>query len=85
MRRDQAAMLQCLKFGRECDGYEAFNATPSSPREILPSNLKALAPLASHPAMIMFEEGQNERQYFRFFRENTAFELSGSYDGLVWN
>jgi hypothetical protein len=77
--------LRCLKFGRECDGYEAFIATPSSPREILPSNLKALVPLETQPALNRVEGGQNEHQYFRFFRENTAFELSGGYDDPVWN
>ena len=82
---------RCLKFGVSCDGYE----TKKLKREIVAIVPKReLAIKEQSPPTLQLQSdltfhlpGEAEdTQYFRFFRDETAYDLSGGFfDEPIWN
>jgi Fungal Zn(2)-Cys(6) binuclear cluster domain len=86
---------RCLKFGVECDGYETKRTPKKEIVAIVPKrelaikeqSLPAFPALQLQPDLTFHLRGEAEdTQYFRFFRDETAYELSGGFfDEPIWN
>lgn len=93
--------MRCTNFGRKCDGYRGDSEEPQlsketkeqpAPRRKLLS--KAFRGPSCPPPAIQFTlptlssipfHDNREYEYFTIFREQTASELSGGFDPILWN
>ena len=82
---------RCLKFGVTCDGYETKKIKKEIvtlvPKRELAIKEQLLPTLQLQPDLTFHLRGDAEdTQYFRFFRDETAYELSGGFfDEPIWN
>jgi hypothetical protein len=82
---------RCLKFGITCGGYEVKKVKKEIvaivPKRELAINEQPLPTLQLQPDLTFHLRGEAEdTQYFRFFRDETAYELSGGFfDEPIWN
>ncbi|PMD39258.1 hypothetical protein L207DRAFT_513744 [Hyaloscypha variabilis F] len=82
---------RCLKFGVGCDGYETKKVKKETvilaPKRELAIKDQPLPTLQLQPDLTFHLRGDAEdTQYFRFFRDETAYELSGGFfDEPIWN
>jgi hypothetical protein len=83
---------RCLKFGATCDGYNEPKKVKKEklaivPRRELAVKYQSLPALQLQPDLTSHLRGDAEdTQYFRFFRDEIAYELSGGFfDEPIWN
>jgi len=72
--------LRCLKFGITCDGYAAAH-TLANKQILLPKRQDS--PRIIFPAIPMFQD-EHEYQYFNFFRDEVAPDISGPIPNTIW-
>lgn len=81
--------MRCIKYGADCEGYDHLETSQQTQSRVLaPRNapLKVTIPLQQQPApSLLFEGSQDQQQYFRYFIENTAWQLSGGFDSPIFN
>jgi Fungal Zn(2)-Cys(6) binuclear cluster domain/Fungal specific transcription factor domain len=81
---------RCLKYGQECAGYATPSTTTLSTtitrnRRFHPQLLpKSKGFTFSYPSSILPNETSIENKYFCHFRNCTAPELAGPFDGYLW-
>ncbi|KAE9368242.1 hypothetical protein N431DRAFT_414528 [Stipitochalara longipes BDJ] len=73
---------RCTKFGVSCDGYLRPTA-PASAKALKPSHSYP-APISILPMTALFKD-QEEYQYWLYFRDEIAHELSGHAPSKCWN
>lgn len=71
---------RCIKFGVSCDGYRVLDPSPAK-KALLPSHN---TPLHILPMTALFKD-QNEYQYWLYFRDEVAHDLSGNVPNKVWD
>jgi hypothetical protein len=75
------ACLRCQKFGGTCDGYAP---APAPHRGLI--QLKPRIPSVSlYGPSVNLHTSKDEARYFEFFKERTAYELSGFFDSTFWS
>lgn len=83
---------RCLKFGVACDGYETKKSPKKEVVAIVPKRELAIKRQSSPTLQLQpdllshLRDEAEDTQYFRFFRDETAYELSGGFfDEPIWN
>ncbi|APA14856.1 hypothetical protein SS1G_06907 [Sclerotinia sclerotiorum 1980 UF-70] len=72
--------LRCRKFGRTCDGYA--HETPS--RGIMMPLQPRIPTTDLYTPSISLEATEDEGRYFRYFCDQTAYQLPGYFDPTFW-
>jgi hypothetical protein len=74
---------RCTKFGVECDGYLNPTVPASAKKALLPSRSYPLH-VSIQPMTALFRD-QEEYQYWLYFRDEIAHDLSGHVPTKCWN
>ncbi|KAL3419568.1 C6 zinc finger domain-containing protein [Phlyctema vagabunda] len=77
---------RCIKFGTDCEGYDSeFRVSipvRTAPLRIRPKSDDGLALVVPSTNIL---HDQQEFSYFSYFRQSTARDLAGPFDGSLWS